>query len=346
MLKDLSGGLPDERETIVAQKPAEPFWAENLLFALYDPKCDLAFWLHLGSVPNDWDMWEDRVLAALPGDEGVLSMWAYHKTPQAKKPAGSNLAFKCVEPFRRWTVTFDGFATHTSYADMEKGIAPDLTRKRMTIDLDVEMQSPVWDAHTAAHSHGGRGEMSTQGWAKQHYQQLYRARGTVRVEDKTYDFDGAGWRDHSRGPRGGGGGEPWGGHVTSGSLFPSGRALIFSSYWRPDGKVTLEGASVLDRDGAFHPAEILTRPQLNGLILSGERVPVRLRWDGGEVAATITTEKSIYVSMMKKLAVGKDLDGPGLMYVLQWGKCEWDGETAITFFERSDPLNAQPTVSL
>jgi len=50
---DLSSGLPAARESIVTTKPTEPFWTENLLFALYDPTSDIDFWLHLGTVANE-----------------------------------------------------------------------------------------------------------------------------------------------------------------------------------------------------------------------------------------------------------------------------------------------------
>ena len=337
---DLYGGLPIEKESIVAKRPDEPFWAENLLFALYDATSDLGFWLHLGSVPNEWDMWEDRVLVCLPGEEGVLTQWGYYYTPQKKKPAGPNLAFRCIEPFRRWKVTFDGFAQHVTNSDMAKGLAPDSLRKRLIIDLDIDCATPVWDAHTSAHGKGGKGEMTTQSWAKEHYEQLYRARGVVRVDGVEHVIDGTGWRDHSRGPRGGGTGEPWGGHVISGCLFPSGRAFVFSTYWRPDGKVTLEGAAVVDGQGVFHPAEVVEPPRLRDLIMAGETLPIRLRWDGGELNTTFETRRSIWTSMQKRLAVGKDLEGPGLMYVLNFGPCAWDGEVGQIYMERSDPLNA------
>jgi len=50
----------------------------------------------------------NAALVALPDDEGVLSMWAYHRTDPARRPAGANLRFECLEPFRRWHVTFAG----------------------------------------------------------------------------------------------------------------------------------------------------------------------------------------------------------------------------------------------
>jgi len=341
-VQDFSSGLPSEKESIVSERPTEPFWAENLLFTLYDPDTDMGFWLHLGSVPNEWDMWEDRLLVCLPGDDGVLTMWGYYRTPQENKPAGPNMAFRCIEPFKRWQVTFDGFAQHVSNADMQNGLAPDSLRKRLVIDLEVECATPVWDAHTSAHGEGGKGEMTAQGWAKEHYEQLHRARGRVRVDERSYEINATGWRDHSRGPRGGGTGEPWGGHVIAGCLFDTGKGFVFSSYWRPDGRITLQGAAVIDAGGTFHPAEVLDPPRLKTLQMEGERLPIRLRWDGGLIDTFVETRRSIWTSMQKLLAVGKDLEGPGLMYVLNFGPCEWDGEVGQVYIERSDPINALP----
>jgi hypothetical protein len=138
-LLDLSSGLSRDKESVVATAPTEPFWAENLLFCPYDPKSDVAAWLHLGTVPTDWSMWEDRVLVSLPGEEGLLSMWAYHRTPQEQRPGGANLFFKCVEPFRRWKVIFDGFADYVSHEAMTKGglAPPKGQRGKVIIDLGV-----------------------------------------------------------------------------------------------------------------------------------------------------------------------------------------------------------------
>jgi hypothetical protein len=75
-----SSGLDPESERTLAACPEVPAWTENLLFTPYDPIADIGMWLHLGTVADRWEMWEDRVLIALPEDQGVLSMWAYHRT--------------------------------------------------------------------------------------------------------------------------------------------------------------------------------------------------------------------------------------------------------------------------
>ena len=94
MAVDMSSGLPDERDFIVAECPDVPMWSENLLFAVYDPDADIGMWLHLGTVAGKWTMWEDRVLVMLPGQEGALSLRAYHHTAPERRPAGPGLEFR------------------------------------------------------------------------------------------------------------------------------------------------------------------------------------------------------------------------------------------------------------
>jgi hypothetical protein len=147
---DMSSGLPDERDFIVAACPDVPKWSENLLFTLYDPDTGVAVWLHLGTVPDKWTMWEDRVLVMLPGHDGALSLRAYHHTAPERRPAGPGLDFSQVTPWRRWHVSFDGFGLHTPESDMLAGVSRDGPVKPFTADLDVELLTPAWDARTAA----------------------------------------------------------------------------------------------------------------------------------------------------------------------------------------------------
>jgi hypothetical protein len=339
---DLSGGLPAAREEIRRTEPDIPFWSENLLFAIYDPTSDVGLWLHLGTVPNDWTMWHEMNYVFLPGDEGVLSMWSYHRTAPDRRPAGAGLEFRCIEPFRRWRVSFDGFGLYTSNREMQAGLARVGSNRRFVVDLDIESVTPAWDAHTGATAETGRGSMHDQGWAKEHYEQLYRARGSVFFGAGDVPFDGYGWRDHSQGPRGGGSGAPWGGHLITGTLYDSGRGWGLSRYWNPDGTISLEGGWVAGTDGVLHYAEVTETPRLRDLVMCGEELPIGLRWSGGTLETTIRTRRSLWLSMMKGLAVGRDLDGPGLMYVLNHGTAEWDGEIGINYIERSDMLNAFP----
>lgn len=342
-MTDFSSGLPVEREAIRSTEPDIPFWSENLLFALYDPTADVGLWLHLGTVPNDWSMWQEMHYAYLPGDDGVLSLSSYHRTALDRRPGGAGTEFRCIEPFKRWHISFDGFGLHTSNEDMTKGLARVGSTRRFVVDLDIEFIAPVWDAHSSATSDEGKGSMHEQGWAKEHYEQLYRARGTVQFDGDPIAFDGYGWRDHSQGPRGGGGGAPWGGHVIMGTAYPeSKRAWGLCRYHTPDGTISLEGGYVVDEEGVLHHAEVTVAPRLEALTMEPEALPIGLRWPGGELELTVRTRRSLWLAMAKGLAVGKDLDGPGLMYVLNHGSSEWDGEQGVAYVERSDMLNMAP----
>ena len=326
---------------MVGTAPTEPFWSENILFTLYDPACDIGMYLHLGTIPNDWHLWEDRIYLTLPHGGGTLHMAQYHATVPELRPGGASLHFRCIEPFRRWALTYDGFAQHTSEADMDRGSHVSY-RRRLRIDLMVECTTPVWDAHTAQ-GEPGKGGMDTQSWAKEHYEQLFRATGTMVLDTQTFPIAATGWRDHSRGPRGGNTRDPWGGHVILGCQFPSGRAMIFSQYWKPDGVLNLTGGAVVDEAGCFHLCRVIDAPRLTDLHLRDEVLPIHLAWDGGEIRTTMRTTTSVWVPRERKLVVGRDKVGRlHDIYVLNWGPVEWSGEIGYAYIERSAHLNALP----
>ena len=140
MSVDMSSGLPDERDFIVAQCPDVPMWSENLLFAVWDPDADVAMWLHLGTVPGKWTMWEDRVLVMLPRPEGALSLRGYHHTAPERRPAGPGLEFRQREPWRRWHVTFDGVGLHTPEEEMLAGVSRDGPGQPFAVDLEIDVR--------------------------------------------------------------------------------------------------------------------------------------------------------------------------------------------------------------
>jgi hypothetical protein len=339
--RDLSGGLPASRENIRTIEPDVPFWSENMLFAVADPTTGCSLWLHLGTVPNDWSLWHDMCYAVLPNREGVLSMWSHYRTPPELRPRGANLALTCIEPFRRWKVTFDGYGQFNTLAEMQEGRVRVGYTRRFFVDLDIEYTTPVWDMHAAAAA--GHGSMEEQGWAKEHYEQLYKATGTVQFGTEQLPFNGYGWRDHSSGPRGGNTGTPWGGHVIAGTSYPeSGRAWGLCSYWGPDGTISLEGGYVVGDDGEMIHTELTAVPRLRSLTVEPEDIEVGMKWSGGSLNTTVRTWNALYMAMANGLAVGTELSGTGLMYVLNHGTADWDGEPGQVYIERSDPLNAFP----
>ena len=293
-------------------------------------------WLHLGTVPGKWTMWEDRALVMLPGNEGVLSLRAYHHTAPERRPAGPGLEFRQIEPWRRWHVSFDGFGLYTSESEMLSGVSRDGPGKPLSADLDIELLTPAWDARTAASLESGAGDMDSHDWAGEHYEQLVRASGTVTLpSDETVPFCGYGWRDHSRGARDHSTLLDWGRPRHPRVSVPQRQGLGPVALLRvgrtdhPRRRLCLRRRPVRARastDGAA--------PE--GALLRGEVLPVAVEWSGGVLNLELQCDRTLWTSMQRSLAVGKDLDGVGLMYVISHGRCDWDGETGYFYSERSD----------
>jgi hypothetical protein len=315
-----------EADLVFTAPPDVPHWSENLLFAPYDATTGIGLWLHLGTVPGDWETWEDRVLIAMPEQQGALTLWSYHRTDPSRRPAGANQTFRCVEPFRRWEVDLDGFFLRTPYEKMRTGLVKDGTKVPVSARLAFDCVGPVWDTH-----------VSGQTWATEHYQQLYRASGSLSVGGADIPFNGSGWRDHSRGPRGVGNGAEFGGHAIVGCLLESGRGFGLHRYWSPDGTVTLDGGYVV-QDDRLEPAEIVDFPRLRHLQWKDEPVPIGLTWPGGELALTATTVSTMWMTMGPSMPYGAKPGWPGPTYAVGWARCVWDGEPGTVYLERSDPI--------
>lgn len=321
-----SAAVDPDADYVRTTAPDIPQWSENLLFAPYDASTGIGMWLHLGTVPDDWQTWEDRVLIAMPEETGALTMWSYHRTDPARRPGGANQSFRCVEPFRSWEVDFDGFCVRTPYEKMRTGLVKDGTKLPVSVRLRFDCVGPPWDAH-----------VSGQSWATEHYQQLFHATGTISVSGNEIPFNGSGWRDHSRGPRGMTGGAAFGGHTIVGCVTSSGRGFGFHRYWSPADEVTLEGGYLIEA-GELIPAQVVEVPRLQLLQRAGERLPIAVEWSGGKVTLTATTATSMWMTMGPSMAFGAKPGWPGPTYSVGWASCDWDGEPGTVYLERSDPL--------
>jgi hypothetical protein len=341
---DLANGLDPVKEYVRTEQPDVPHWSENLLFAIYDGANDVGLWLHLGTVPNRWQLWEDRVLITLPDDGGVLTSRSYHRTPPERRPGAANLYAECIEPFRRWRVVAEGLAVRTPYEVMRTQLVADGPKDYYSLALEITCRTPVWDLHAAAQQSTGRGSMREQSWASEHYEQLYTATGRMSLPTGDITFDGTGWRDHSRGPRGAGTGAPWGGHVIMGAYFPgSDRGVGLCRYYAPKGGVTLEGAYVAEQ-GVMHHAEVVDASRLGALRKDGEPLQFALRSEHGHVRLEATTRTSLW-TMLKRSTHYYGVDPTsslGSVYVLNFAQLEWDGEPGYLYVERSEAPPDEP----
>ena len=330
---DLSSGRSPEDERALHEGPTDVYrYAENFLFALYDPEADVSLWTHLGTWPDDFGLWEDEVLCALPGGEETLWTYSYARTAPENRPGGSNLSYRCIEPFRRWRVTFDGVMNRSAAATMRNGLVTDGERATVSFELDVECVTPVWDpaaAHAAA--------MAEQTWASQHYQQVVRATGQMVVDGEVIPLSMHGARDHSRGQRGHAG-EHFGGHNLFTAAMPSGRAFGILQMWDPTGNLNLNSGYVVE-NGEIEHVDVVEASRLpSDYSLRGETVSRVLKTSRGVETLTGTICTSTVASMLKGLgmAYGDDRESGQPVFTQGFACWEWAGEHGWGLTERSE----------
>ena len=329
----MASGLEPIAEQPLEAAPADvAFYAENYLFALYDPIADLSLWTHLGTWPADFGIWEDELLCALPQGSDTLWSYSYLRTPQGDKPGGASLRYRCVEPFRRWQVTYDGVCVRTPASEMRTGRVRDGERATVSFELDVECFTPVWDpaaAHAAA--------MAEQAWASQHYQQIVRATGSIEIDGVVTPLAMHGARDHSRGQRGHAN-EHFGGHNLFTAAMPSGRAFGILQMWAPDGTLNLNSGYVVE-DGVIHHVEVLEASRLpRSYDLRGEDVSLVLRTNRGEERLTGSVCTSTVATMLRGLgmAFGGETDSGSPVFTQGFARWQWGDEHGWGLTERSE----------
>lgn len=292
--RDLSGGLPVEREYVLDARPeagirdAVNVWIEeeNGLFAMR---------VGIEAVAEQWDrheMWLDVAFA----DGRLYSRRGDGETRPAAGPRGrptvratGPLRFECVEPFRRWTAVFKGPVAETSAQEIMEN--PDFEEKSwadVEFSIDMEMAAIPWVPGSilpeAAEALGGK-----QGqFMSPRYEQLFRCTGTLAIDGETCRFRANGLRIRRTGFRAFAG---FSGHCWQSALFPSGRAFGVNAYPpRDDGEPTFFEGWIIDHDGKRVGARPAVLPWLRKLVTGGEDVSLVLETvDGHRVAIGGTT---------------------------------------------------------
>lgn len=337
-LTDLSGGIPAEREYVVAEKPddgirdAVNVWIEeeNGLFAMR---------VGVEAVGSHWDrheMWLDIAFAdgrlwSRRGDGETRSPYDAEGRPTVR--ATGPLRFECVEPFRRWTVAFEGDVARTSAAEIRDN--PDFTETQwspVSFAIDMDMAAPPWQPGTmtpeAAEALGGR-----QGqFMSPRYEQLFRCTGTLTIDGETRSFKANGLRIRRTGFRAFAG---FSGHCWASAVFPSGKAFGFNIYPAPDNgdPQYLEGW-VIGADGRRVGARPVEVPWLRRLETGGEAVPIVLETlDGTRIAIAGTT----FTNTRSRGGHVLPPDWPKDWPIVQQSHATytWDGETTTGMIERS-----------
>jgi hypothetical protein len=333
---DLTGGIDPASDYFLADRPDDPEFRESASFWVSDDRGEIGLpRMGIEAVAGAWDTRGFQVNLGFPDGRSVVARQAGEgRSPVdddgiCRTFAAGGLEFRCVEPFRTLTMTYDGIAFDTTAAALAKG---DWAEPNVALRVDVEVTpaAPPWVSGTLS---AESKELFDSGFAgafiSPRYEQLCTARASVRVGDDTYDFTGTALRIHRQGPRDVGG---FWGHCWPSALFPSGRgfgALAFPE--RPDGEPTYNEGFVFDGTRMI-PATLVDAPWLRRLQPNGEDVSITLRTADGDVHIEGETILSACMPGNTHHEFAPALQQTGVRY-------RWDGEESFGMMERSIPVN-------
>jgi len=336
MTTDLTGGLPVEREYVLAERPEQDDIRDAVNVWLEEESGRFGMRIGIEALSQEWDAHDIWLDIAFP-DGRTLSRRGNGPTHSAIAADGKPrirgagpLRFECVEPFKLWTVSFKGEAAEITAEGLITNPAPE-ERVMRDIEFDIEMTMavPPWVPGSllteagAVLSGGEQGEFMSP-----RYEQLFRARGELRVGDERFSFKGQGLRIRRQGFRKFDG---FWGHCWQSCLFPSGKAFGFNIYPpRSDGKPNYAEGYIFEGDGTLVPALPIDVPWLVKLRTGGDDVPLELETVDGR---RVHIEGTSFANLRSRGSVVLPPDFP----IVQQAHVHyrWGDEEATGMMERS-----------
>jgi hypothetical protein len=287
------------------------------------------------AIAEEWAAHEIWLDIAFP-DGRVISGRERGATHPAIGPEGKPtilgagpLHFRCVEPFKLWTVSFaphdvEELTTSQLIADQYPDTIP---KRRVAFDIEIVPAVPplITGTLTADSAELMKGEQGT--FISPRFEQLCRIKGTLSIDANTHTFSGQGLRIKRQGVRKF---EGFWGHSWQSALFPSGRAFGVNTFPpRADGKPSFNEGFVFDGSGVLKPARAVESPWLRKLTGGGDDVPLVLETADGLVKIEGTT----FVNTRSR---GHSVL-PKTFPIVQQAHAlyRWDGEQATGMIERS-----------
>jgi hypothetical protein len=333
-LEQMSGGLTPEHELFFPSQPDNPDMRESTSVWLYEENGAFGFpRVGIEAEASSWDNRRVQGNFAVAGGRILngAGMGAAHSPFDADgKPTilgAGPIAFQCIEPFRKWRMTFDGTAVDgTVDQQITKTLDPN-KRTPVRFDVELEMVTPAWVQDISAEkvakmSQADAIEAANMGigWRLEH---LFRARGVFHLDGKTREFKGSGSRIKRQSVRPLAG---FRGHCWQSAVFPDGRAFGFITYPpREDGTAYNDG--YIFQNGKMYPARAVKIPWLRRIIGEGDDVSVELESDLGITRIQGVTALSTFRVGNPDIG-GLNLHQGGVRYT-------WDGQTAYGMIERS-----------
>ena len=335
MSKDVSGGLPVEREYFHAEKPG-PEVRDATNVWLVEENGDFAMRIGIEGLAEMWDNHELWLDIAYP-DGRVLNSRDRCKSHSPIGPEGKPtilgtgpLEFRCVEPFKLWTIKFEQYPVSDITAQqLIEDVYPDPVPK-VQVAFDIEFRPAVPPLVSGTMTEESREMMkgAEGSFLSPRFEQLCRATGWLQVDGQKREFKGQILRIKRQGVRKF---EGFWGHCWQSALFPSGKAFGVNVYPpRDDGKPNFNEGFIYDGDGPLIPAKAVEIPWMRKFYTGGEDVPLVLE-----------TEDGRRVSISGKTFANTRSQGhsvlPSTYPLIQQAHAHytWDGEQACGMIERS-----------
>ena len=334
--QELAGGLAVDKDLVLPGQPEHPEMRESVSIWLFDETGAFAF--PRGGIEAESQSWDQRLLQAnfSFADGRVLSGAGRGPAPSAIDADGrptvigaGPLTFRCVEPFKRWTMHFDGPARDGHVREQFDGTFKTKTPSTVVkLDVDMTMATPAWvqefsgDLSKMSAQEAANAQAMGLGYRVEHH---FRARGTLEIDGKRRDFRGTGTRIHRQSIRRL---EGFFGHCWLSALFPDGRAFGCLAYPPRDGGSEYSyNDAVIYQDGTLYPARIVKAPFLRRIVFEGDDVSVELESALGHTRIEGVTALSTFRIGNPDLG-GLNLQQGGARYT-------WDGQSAYGMVERS-----------
>lgn len=336
MAIDLTGGLPPERDMFFAEKPG-PEVREAANVWLQEENGEFAMRIGIEGLAEDWDRHEIWLDIAFPDGRVIHGRERF----DSHSPIGPDgkptvlgtgpLRFECVEPFKKWTVSFAKYPVReiTAQQLIDQDIPKDPPMREVSFEIEYAPAAPplisgTLTAESRAMMSGEQG-----GFISPRFEQLCRATGWLEIDGERRAFKGQINRIKRQGVRKF---EGFYGHCWQSALFPSGKAFGVNAFPPfEDGRPNFNEGFVFSGDGDLKPAKIVDAPWLRRLHVSGEHVPLVLETEDGERVAIDGT------TFINCRSGGGDFVMPANWPVVQQAHATytWDGETATGMIERS-----------
>jgi prepilin-type processing-associated H-X9-DG protein len=334
--QQLSGGLALEKDRVLPGQPDHPEMRESVSVWLFDETGQFAF--PRGGIEAESQSWDNRLLQAnfAFADGRVMSGAGRGVAPSAIDEHGQPtiigagaLTFQCIEPFKRWTMRFDGPARdgHTS-EQVDGSFKTKTTTAPVKLDVEMTMATPAWvqeissDISKMSAQEAANAQAMGMGYRFEHH---FRAQGTLEIDGKKRAFKGTGTRIHRQSIRRLDG---FYGHCWLSALFPDGRAFGCLAYPPLAGQTEYSyNDAVVYQNGKLYPARIVKAPFLRRIVFEGDDVSVELQSELGLTRISGVTALSTF-------RVGNP-DIGGLNLQQGAARYTWDDQTAYGMVERS-----------